>query len=420
MPKRPIGYLVLLSLLVCGFSVSAYLLNRHFVLGEAGVTGVDFCSAVFGTGCDETLDSPWAVQLELPLAGWGLVYYGSIAALLLLAYSVGEGFRFEATLGALLVGLVGAVISIVLLAAMLTGAAPLCPLCVIIHIINLALPFALKRMTGHTTHELAGSVAAAGRYLLGGDVADPQQARWQSVGFLTAALVGVAIYQWVYVQHTLRAAPSVAAFDPEETLVLFESLPPVKIPVSEDDAQTENFDASVHLVIFSDFQCLGCTKFASTLAAIEQRFADRVHVVFKHFPLSSACNPLLGKDLHPRACEAAAAAEAARRQDKFWPFHDALFAADLHKNPDVALAEIAAEAGLDLEPFQTDRRSDSVAEKVQEDIEQGVALGLDGTPAVFLNGRRVYDIRLQALEFLIQHELEHHVHEGHDHHDHAH
>ncbi|MEX1027372.1 MAG: thioredoxin domain-containing protein [Candidatus Paceibacterota bacterium] len=406
--------LVLLGLGAC---ISGYLLYHH--LAPAPGLGLAFCSAVFGASCEETLRSPLAIQLGLPLAGWGLVYYGTLAALLLLGWAVGDAFHFSATLGALLLSLLGAVVSVGLLAAMASGVAPLCPLCAIVHVVNLALVFPLKRLTGHTTRELAGAVTAAGRYLLGRDPTDPQQARWQGVGFLTAALVGVAIYQWVYVQHTVRSAHAQAAFDAEETLVLFETLAPQPVKYRTDDAQTANPDAPVHLVVFSDFQCPGCTKFARALEAVRQRFSDRVHVVFQHFPLSNQCNPLIDNPFHPRACEAARAAEAARRQDRFWAYHDALFAANLPANEDVSLVEVAKQVGLDIEQFQTDRQSDAVAAKVQENVEQGVALALDGTPAVFLNSRRVYDLRLQALEFLIQHELEHHIHDGDGRHEHA-
>ena len=412
--------LFLAVLLAGGIGISGYILQRHFAItGTAEVQG-DYCHALLGASCNDALESVWSVQLGLPLAGWGLVYYGVLGALLLIGWGVGNGFRFEASLGALLLGLAGAAVSVALLAAMLSGAAPLCPLCVVVHLINLVLLYPLKRLTGRSAGELARAAAAAGRYLVGSEATDPQQARWKGVGFLAAGLVGVAIYQWVYVQHTVRAAASNASFDPEETLVLFETLPPQEIPVSEADAQTGNLDAPVRLVVFSDFQCPGCTKFARTLAALEQRFSDRVHFVFKHFPLSSQCNPLIGRDLHPRACATAAAAEAARRQGKFWPFHDALFAAKLAENPEARLEEIAQRVGLDLEQFDADRRSDSVADKVATNVEQGVTLGIDGTPAVFLNGRRVYDIRLQAVEFLASHELEHHVHSATHGHGHTH
>ena len=78
---------VLVLLIALGVLVSGHLLLRHFALADlSSQTGTDFCSALFGTGCDDALRSPLAVQLGLPLAGWGLVYYGTLVALLLLEY----------------------------------------------------------------------------------------------------------------------------------------------------------------------------------------------------------------------------------------------------------------------------------------------------------------------------------------------
>ena len=95
-----------LVLLSVGVIVSGYLLYRHFAIADVSVqSGADFCSAVFGTGCDEALQSPLAVQLGLPLAGWGLVYYGTLASLLLLGWTIGDTFRFEATTAAFLLAL---------------------------------------------------------------------------------------------------------------------------------------------------------------------------------------------------------------------------------------------------------------------------------------------------------------------------
>ena len=72
---------------------------------------------------------------------------------------------------------------------------------------------------------------------------------------------------------------------------------------------------------------------------------------------------------------------------------------------------MAAHLELDAERFDVDRTGDAALAKVPADID----LGIDGTPSVFINGRRVYDTRPQALQYLIAHEMEHgghaHVHE---------
>ena len=128
------------TLIGLGLAVSGYLLVRHLALaGASDLSGVDVCSALFGTGCDSALRSPASVQLGLPLAGWGLLYYITLASLLFLAWYVGESFEFEATLGALFLSVVGVVISVPLFVAMLAGQLPFCPLCAAVHVINLIL-----------------------------------------------------------------------------------------------------------------------------------------------------------------------------------------------------------------------------------------------------------------------------------------
>ncbi|MFO7903182.1 MAG: DsbA family protein [Pirellulaceae bacterium] len=402
---------VSILLLTLGLAVSGYLLYRHFLLIGETTSSVDFCSAYLGHGCDETLQSDWAVLLGLPLAGWGLVYYGTLLALLLLGWSVGAAFEFEATVAAWVVSLVGAAGSIFLLLVMLDGHAPMCPLCMVVHAINIVLVFPLKQLTGQKMKELFHTISAGLWYVFGAKAVDPQQARWRMVGFLSVGLVAVVLYQWVYVEHALQTSVTQGDFDANETLELYETLEPQNVTYDDEDAQWGDPLAPLHLVIYSDFQCPGCTRFARTLNALRNRFGEHLHVVFKHFPLDGTCNRLIQTAVHPRACEAAAAAESARRQDRFWEFHDAVFAADLSRNTQASLDDVAQEIGLDPRQFEADRGSESVKQAILADIETGIELGLDGTPAVFLNGRRMYDLRLQAVEFIVAHELEHHSHE---------
>ena len=86
-----------LVLIGLGLTISGYLLWRHFVPADLSAPArSDFCSALFGTGCDDALRSRLAVQFGLPLAGWGLVYYGTLVSLLLLAETLDlDVGRFE-------------------------------------------------------------------------------------------------------------------------------------------------------------------------------------------------------------------------------------------------------------------------------------------------------------------------------------
>jgi protein-disulfide isomerase len=101
------------------------------------------------------------------------------------------------------------------------------------------------------------------------------------------------------------------------------------------------------------------------------------------------------------------AAEAAHRQARFWPFHDALLVTGT--DAPRAIAEAARRLNLDPARFDEDRESSSARDAVARDIALGDRLKIPGTPAVFLEGRLVTPPTEDVLEILIRYELERHV-----------
>ena len=137
--------------------------------------------------------------------------------------------------------------------------------------------------------------------------------------------------------------------------------------------------APVTLIEFSDFQCPFCYKAAAELAAVVKAYPTQVRLVFREYPLES----------HSQAALAAAAAIAAHKQGKFWQLHDAMFA---HRN-ELSKANItafAAKAGLDMKRFEADWASKETAATVARDIQDGDRAGVDGTPTVYVNGKRYH------------------------------
>jgi len=134
-------------------------------------------------------------------------------------------------------------------------------------------------------------------------------------------------------------------------------------------------DALVTVVEFSDFQCPYCARLAPTVHELPQRHAD-VRVVFRQMPLPN----------HALARPAAKAALAAHRQGKFWEMHDALFERG-GKITDGDMDDIAEEIGLDLGRFATDREDPAIEAMVAEDEALARQVGVQGTPASFVNGR---------------------------------
>ncbi len=98
--------------------------------------------------------------------------------------------------------------------------------------------------------------------------------------------------------------------------------------------------------------------------------------VIRHFPVLSK---------HPRAKVLAAAAEAAALQGHFWEMHDSLFADQGRLDPPHLWQRVRS-LGLDLDRFESDRRSDAMAERVRRDFRSGVGAGVMTTPTLFVDG----------------------------------
>ena len=174
--------------------------------------------------------------------------------------------------------------------------------------------------------------------------------------------------------------------------------------MSEDEPHRGPLAAPVRLVVFESLECPHCQRFAPVLSRLEHEFGDRLLVVFRHYPLSTACNDRLSRDLQPDACEIAWAAEAAHRQSRFWQFHDAILAGGARATAE-GIEQAARSAGLEPARFEVDRRSPEVRERVAADIALGNQLALPGTPAAYLDGRLVRTGSPELLEILIRHEL---------------
>ncbi len=153
--------------------------------------------------------------------------------------------------------------------------------------------------------------------------------------------------------------------------------------------------APVEVVVFSDFQCPFCGKLVPVMEEVQERFPKDVKVVFMNFPLAS----------HPFARSAAAAAMAAGEQGKFWEFHDQLFQ---HSSvlSEERIVTIAKELGLDMARFSRDKESPTTRLKLEQDIAQGLAIGLNSTPTVFVNGRKVLKRTTEEISRYVNEELQ--------------
>ena len=155
--------------------------------------------------------------------------------------------------------------------------------------------------------------------------------------------------------------------------------------------------APVTIVEYSDFHCPFCRRVQPTLTALLDKYKGQVRLVYKHLPLDG---------LHPQARRVSEAAWCAGQQDRFWQFHDAVYADSGNDAGDATLNRYATTAGLDLGRFTTCLSAPETRAAVQRDVAQGESLGLNSTPGFFVNGREVRGAQpIEAFSAIIDEEL---------------
>jgi protein-disulfide isomerase len=128
---------------------------------------------------------------------------------------------------------------------------------------------------------------------------------------------------------------------------------------------------------YGDYECPFSRQAFRAIERVEQEMSGGIRFAFRHFPLV---------EIHPHAFAAAAAAEAAALQGRFWEMHELLF----HRQKalsDVDLHAYATQLELDVARFDHDRFSPQILRRIRRDVESGVASGeVRGTPTLFIDG----------------------------------
>ncbi len=171
--------------------------------------------------------------------------------------------------------------------------------------------------------------------------------------------------------------------------------PPRQVVATANSPSKGPAKAPVEMIEFSDFQCPYCLRADPTVQQVLSTYGDRIRFVYRHYPLPN----------HPNARPAAEAAACADEQDKFWQYHDRLFA-NPTKLSDPDLKQHASELGLNTGQFNGCVDSHKLKAKVDGDLKAGEEAGVNGTPAFFINGRMISGAQpFEAFKKIIDEEL---------------
>ncbi len=293
-------------------------------------------------GCETVLQSGFSELRGIPLSTVGMIFYVIQLALWLAVYGISaQGRRLRLLDGILGLALAGVTCSAGLMYVQFGILHAFCPLCTGSALTTGGLLVAAIRARQKLTREAAG--------------ASPS-------GAATLALFAVLP---LAVFLTVNRSPGNTA----SQSLLIELSP---------GHRTGLPDAPVQLSVFTDFECGFCNQLAPVLQRLAGEFREDLAIVYRHYPIEA----------HPRAYAAAVAAECAAEQGAFGEYSEKLHA-DAGHLEDSDFIGLAAALGLDQARFTACLRSAPPRRAVDANVRDATRMGLEGVPAVFLNGRRV-------------------------------
>jgi len=425
-------------LMAAGALVSGVLLLEHHGEQRAAAAVNQVCGEGASSGCAEVARSRYSSVGGFPLAAAGLYFYCCLGLLLLLGALAGPAARRAAAAFALLALLLALAVDLVLLGLQAFAIHAFCKLCLLTYLVNAAAVVALlpARRAGPAVGEAArtvdGRLALAGSVLGALALAVAVFASEQTLDYReharAASLLGVAAPAGF---PTAATAPSPAAPPPatpgaplppdaqrwqeearmaqEQARRLQEILDdPHKLDEYFRDKAAREFeqgpvrdldlagvpskgagDAPVRVVEYSDFLCPFCRSLAGAFASFLPQAGNRVAIYFKNYPLEQTCNPALKMTVHAGACALALSGLCAQDQGKFWPYHDKVYSTAPQLPGIKDVARLAGEAGLDAAALEGCMTSSKTRDRLAAQIAEAKAAGVEATPTVFINGRRL-------------------------------
>ncbi len=385
---------------------------------------------------DVSTGSDHKLYFGVPTAELGLAFFGAILCWLLFT-GPAPATRFPLHLLFLLATLAGLAASLFFEVIMWTQLDVWCPLCVAAHTGSLLLVVVAFLLWPRRTAVDLETPAAADLLDSASTAMAPRSDRRgaaelcpSSVAVVAALITAVllAMFEHYYFMTQFNKNKAEAAESKEKlvetyytkkfkryddywqhNLLAWQLTPVVNIPVEDRPVRGEP-DAPHTIVIFSDFECPACAKFEvylnKTILPMGRNSGHPAfRLIFKYWPICTDCNKVMkGNSLHPAACEAAYAAEAARvlgGNQAFWKMHDLLFENQERWKHSRDFMPYARKIGLDEAAFRKAMASPQVIDRVKADIADGDSIGkqvpekkrdeivVTGTPAIFVDGKRL-------------------------------
>lgn len=384
---------------VVGLLLSAYSLNHHLEVKASGHTSAA-CNVNATVNCDKVASSQYAEVAGIPLGVFGIGYFLAMA---ILAFTVMSNHKtrpeHEPTWFAL--AAVGVLTSVILGGISIGVIQAVCLVCFGIYIAAIV-QFVIAAVLWNKSE--SRPVVDIKAITNGGTTA--------------AVIVAVVVVAFNFLKPAAQLPPELQDTAGKHDSLLkgqnngknqLSLLPTVNdIPVNRtaysgvgEDYRLGNDDAKVVVVEFADYQCPACRDAKDTMDKLHGVYGNKILIVFKNYPLSNKCNSSVQSNMHPHSCDIATLARCAGQYGKFWDFHRMAFDNQSSASLDAAKGW-GRQVGMSDPQMETCLGSADIQAKIRDDVGLANKAGLDGTPTLFINGRKfVGDRSVEGLRAVI-------------------
>lgn len=382
---------IILALSLVGILVSGWLLSLHikFSTGSALLTESCTIPGASSSGCASIAVSKYSFVFgAIPLAAIAMSFYFTLVFLVFWAIR-----NPQASYEAIYVGFFLSTVSILVTALMaFISRAVLqafCPACAALWIVNLLIwPAFVKQMGLRWGNALAANlelIRSKDMNLLRKRVV--RSFAVAAGSFVVFSVIGTVAESMQEQENMFGGGREKAVADFREAKQVF--LPPEAYGGAQSKGLTDSSKTPVlDIVEFADFQCPACRMAARYLKPFVLKHKDEVRLSYRMFPLDGSCNPYAPNGAHVMGCAAARSAYCAGKQGKFFEYHDLVF----DNQDDLStklLDDIAGQIGLDKKAFDACRTDSATESALQKEMSWGELIGLESTPTLVINGRRL-------------------------------
>jgi len=350
---------------VIGLIDSIYLSVSHYRV----YTDIDyksFCAISRAINCDTISQSSYSIFLNLPVPVWGVMGYGFVLLLLLMAAGSKRAEKKRIWAIVFWISLIFVCYSVVLAMISTYLIRSYCIMCIVSYGVNLSLLFyawIIRRRFSDV-----GLVKDTKE-----DIFYLWKKRTRSLTVLSLFIISIigiwVVYPiyWVY-----------------ETPLLSDNIPSGISEAGHPWIGAES--PTLEITEFADYQCFQCKKMHFFLRQLVAKHPDKIRLVHRNFPMDHEVNPVVREPFHEGSAALALMAISTISQDRFWQMNDVLYNADL-KHGVLNVNELARKAGVEFDVLIQDMKHERTISKLMEDIRRGLKLGVNGTPAFFIEGQ---------------------------------